>query len=82
MSNPVARRDNHVKLQQMFIAIRMNITDEQGSRVCLMNTGEKSLHSGLAWAIDGSDIVVPEKGRLSETGRACWKPGEALVAAD
>jgi hypothetical protein len=37
MSNPVARRDKHVKLQQIFIAVRMIITDEQGSRACLMN---------------------------------------------
>jgi hypothetical protein len=37
MSNPVARRDKHVKLQQMFIAVRLNITDEQGSRAYMMN---------------------------------------------
>jgi hypothetical protein len=43
-----ARRDNHVKLQQMFIALRMNITDKQGSRACLMNTDENSFLSGLA----------------------------------
>jgi hypothetical protein len=32
----------------MFIAAGMNITDDQGSSACLMNTGENSLHSGLA----------------------------------
>jgi hypothetical protein len=37
----------------MFIAVRMNVADDQGSRACLMNTGENSLHSGLAWASDG-----------------------------
>jgi hypothetical protein len=48
MPNAVARRDKHVKLQQMFIAVRMNITDEQRSRACLMNTDENSLCSGQA----------------------------------
>jgi hypothetical protein len=47
-----------------------------------MNTSENSRHSELAWASDGGDIVVPEKGRLSEAGRACWMRGEALMAAD
>ena len=64
MSNPVARRDKHVKLQ-----VRINITDEEGSRACPMNTGKISLRSGPARASDGGDIVVPEKGRLSEAGR-------------
>jgi hypothetical protein len=32
MSNPVARRDNNVKLQQMFISVRMDITDDQGKQ--------------------------------------------------
>jgi hypothetical protein len=48
MSNPVALRDKQVKLQQIFITVRMNITDEQGIRACLMNIGENSLCSGLA----------------------------------
>jgi hypothetical protein len=48
MSNSVVWRDNHVKLQQMFIAVRSNTADEQGSRVCLMNTGKNSLPRGLA----------------------------------
>jgi hypothetical protein len=43
-------------------------------------TGENSLCSGLAWASDSDDIVVPEKGRLSEAGCACWRPDEALIA--
>jgi hypothetical protein len=73
--------ENHVKLKQMFIAVRMNITYDQGSRACLMNTSENSLRSGLAWASDGGDIVVPEKGRLSEAGHTCWMPGEALITA-
>jgi hypothetical protein len=81
MSNPVVRRDKHVKLQQIFIAVRMDITDDQGSRACLMNTVENSLHSGPASASEGSDIVVPEMGHLSEAGHACWMPGETLVAA-
>jgi hypothetical protein len=34
----------------------MNITDDNGSGACLMNTGEISLHSRLAWA---SDSVFP-----------------------
>jgi hypothetical protein len=58
----------------------MNITDEQGSRACLMNTSENSLHSGLARASNGGDID-PEKDHLSEALHACWLPGEALVAA-
>jgi hypothetical protein len=48
MLNPVAWRDKHVKLQQIFIAVRMNITAEQGIGAYLMNTGENSLRSGLA----------------------------------
>jgi hypothetical protein len=32
----------------MFIAARINIIDDQGSSACLINTGENSLHSGLA----------------------------------
>jgi hypothetical protein len=43
-----AQRENHVKLLQMFVAVRMNITDNQGSRACLMNTGKNSLCSRLA----------------------------------
>jgi hypothetical protein len=31
MSNPVGQRDKHVKLQQMFVAVKMNIRDEQGN---------------------------------------------------
>jgi hypothetical protein len=46
------------------IALRMGITDEWG--VCLYNTSEDSLHSGLAWASDDGSIESPEKGRLSE----------------
>jgi hypothetical protein len=30
----------------MFIAVRMNITDEQGSRTCLMNTGKTPFIAG------------------------------------
>jgi hypothetical protein len=37
-----------------------------------MNTDENSLHRGLARASDSGDTVVPEKGRLSEAGHACW----------
>jgi hypothetical protein len=29
-----------------------------------------SFRSGLAWASDGSDIVAPEKGHLSEAGQS------------
>jgi hypothetical protein len=65
----------------MFITFGMNITDKQGSRTCLMNTSENSLHSGLAWASDGEDIVEPEMAHLSEARHACWMLGEALVAA-
>jgi hypothetical protein len=65
----------------MFIAVRMNITDDQGSRACLLNTGKNSIHSGLACASDSDDIFVTEKSHLSEAGHACWIPGEALVAA-
>jgi hypothetical protein len=32
----------------MFIAVRIDIIEEQGSRACLKNTGENSLRSGLA----------------------------------
>jgi hypothetical protein len=46
-----------------------------------MNTDKNSLRSGLAWASYGGDIVVPEKGRLSGAGCACWMPGQALVSA-
>jgi hypothetical protein len=34
MLNLVVQREKHVKLQQMFIAVRMNITDEQGNGAC------------------------------------------------
>jgi hypothetical protein len=63
-----ARRDNHVKLEQMFNAVRTNITDDQGNRACLRDTGEHSRRRGLAWASDGGDTVVLEKGRLAEAG--------------
>jgi hypothetical protein len=43
----------------MFIALRIGITDERG--VCLDNTGEDSLRSGLAWASDNSGIESPEQ---------------------
>jgi hypothetical protein len=79
-----ARRDNHVKLQKIFIAIRTNITGDQGSRACLMNTAETLFladYPELVTASDGRDIPVPEKGRFPEAGRACWIPGEAPVAA-
>jgi hypothetical protein len=65
----------------MFIAVKMNITNDQGSRAGPINTGENSIHSGLAWGSDGGDTIVPEKGHLSEVGRVCWMPGEALVPA-
>jgi hypothetical protein len=42
--------------------------------------GENSLHSGLAWASDGNDIV-PEKGHLLGDGRTCWMLDEALITA-
>jgi hypothetical protein len=61
----------------MFIAVRMNITDDQGSEACLMNSGENFLRSGLTSASDGCDIVVPEKGRLSEAGRSSCSSGLA-----
>jgi hypothetical protein len=64
----------------MFIAVRVNITDDQESRVCLMNTGKNSLDSVPARASDSSDIVVPGKGQLLEAGHACLRPGEALFA--
>jgi hypothetical protein len=32
----------------MFIAVRMNITDEQGSKDCPMNTSKTSPRCGLA----------------------------------
>jgi hypothetical protein len=35
----------------------MDITDYQGSSVCMKNTGENSLRSGLAGASDGGDIA-------------------------
>jgi hypothetical protein len=60
----------------------MNITDKQGSRVCLMNTSINSLCSGLACASNGVDIAVPEKGISSEALHAWWMLGEALIAAD
>jgi hypothetical protein len=40
VGNVDTRRDNHVKLLQTFITVRMNITDDQGSGALLMNTGE------------------------------------------
>jgi hypothetical protein len=51
MPNPVERRDHHGKLEQMFIAVRMSITDEQGSRACLMIMERSSCRCGLASAI-------------------------------
>jgi hypothetical protein len=41
-----ARRDNHVKLQEKFISVRLKITDEQGSRAWLVNTGETHFVAG------------------------------------
>jgi hypothetical protein len=37
----------------MYIAVRMNITDDQGRIACLMNTGENFVHIGLAGASGG-----------------------------
>jgi hypothetical protein len=59
----------------MFIAVRMNITEAQGSRACLMNTGENSLRSGLACSSDSGDIVVPKKFCLSEAERSSCRSG-------
>jgi hypothetical protein len=64
-----SKRQPH-KTIKIFIAVGMNITYEQGSRARLVNTDENSLRSGLAWASDGGDTVVPEKGRLSEAGQS------------
>jgi hypothetical protein len=52
----------------MIIAVRMNITNDQGSRTCLVNAGENCLHSVPALAIDSGDIAVPEKGYLLGAG--------------
>jgi hypothetical protein len=60
----------------MFIVVRMNITDDQGRRECLMNTSENSLYSRLAWASDGilpcSSLVIANQrdaGRSSCSSR-------------
>jgi hypothetical protein len=47
----------------MFIAVRMNITDDQGSWACLKNNGKNSLYSELACTRNGGDNV-PEKGSM------------------
>jgi hypothetical protein len=39
ISNQVVGRGNHIKLQQMFISVRIGVTDDQGSRAHLINTG-------------------------------------------
>jgi hypothetical protein len=65
--NVDARRDNDIKLLQMFITVRMNITDDQGSRACLMYTGENSLHSRLAWA-SGSVLPLQRLGYCEPAG--------------
>jgi hypothetical protein len=36
--------ENHFKLQQIFVALKTHITDEQGA--CLKNMGGDSSHSG------------------------------------
>jgi hypothetical protein len=77
MSNSVAWRQNHIKLQQMFIAVRMNIMYDQGSGVCLMNTGKPSLHSRLAWASDGvllwsNPVVASRLAGLMGAGDCWW----------
>jgi hypothetical protein len=57
-------------------------TDEQGSPACLLNEyWRKSFHSGLACASDGSDIVSPERGRLSEAGRSSHRNWLACASA-
>jgi hypothetical protein len=63
MLNPVAWRDEHVNLKQMFIAVRMNITEEQGSRACPMNITKAPCAS------DG-DIIITRKGHFSEARSA------------
>jgi hypothetical protein len=37
----------------MFTAVRMNITDGQGSAVCLMNTGETPFKAGYPELVTG-----------------------------
>jgi hypothetical protein len=47
----------------MFIAVRMNITDEQGSRMCLMSTGKTPFIAGQLELVTAAIWAV------------CWKPG-------
>jgi hypothetical protein len=54
----------------MFIAVRINIADEQGSRVCLMNTGETSFAAGQPVLMMAAILLSPKKGRFSEAGCA------------
>jgi hypothetical protein len=50
----------------MFIALRMNITDNQGSRACLMNTGKNSI-------VDQPELVMAVI-LLSLKRAICQKP--------
>ncbi|XP_023702588.1 uncharacterized protein LOC111861878 isoform X2 [Cryptotermes secundus] len=59
MLNPVVQRDKDLELQQMFIAVRMSITDEQGSRILVKTpfiAGEPRI-SGLRGLYTVGDIV-------------------------
>jgi hypothetical protein len=54
----------------MFIAVKMNITDKQGSRACLMNTAETPFAEGQPMLVMTAAILLsPKKGQLSEAGR-------------
>jgi hypothetical protein len=52
----------------MFIAVRMNITDEQGSRACLMNTADTPFAAGQPVLVMAAILLSPKKGWLSEAG--------------
>jgi hypothetical protein len=58
----------------MFTDVRMNVTGKQGSRVCLMKTGETPFVVAYPEVVMVV-ILLPLKRAI------CQKPGEALIMA-
>jgi hypothetical protein len=62
----------------MFVAVRMNITDKQGSRTCLMNTTETSFVADQPELVTAM-ILLSLKRAVYRKPRACWMVDEACV---
>jgi hypothetical protein len=83
MSNPVARRENHVNFYNRYLLLLTDYTDEQVDRVCSNRWGVVGPEKGHISNAECGDWSGrdPEKGRMSVAGRGWWMLGEGHVAA-